>query len=231
MPSWHGLLWFKADFEGTKNVNALYETVGFCSSKCYEKFWDKVLSFPADNFVETDISNFEKNWVRYWNESILSALPECQGGEQVEKARSAAKMHTKGFVAFPWLSSPNKFIEPAQKSWHNASIALAENLIRCGRDLDAATIYEKLKLYDKARELRRKDKHILIKRTNISVNLNSLLQQVKDSGIVAVYRCPHCSANLRVGKDTSMESLRKCAHCGSEVEIMDLADFLEKALE
>jgi transcription initiation factor IIE alpha subunit len=57
------------------------------------------------------------------------------------------------------------------------------------------------------------------------------LHQVKDSGIVAVYRCPHCSANLKVGKDTSMESLQKCAHCGSEVETMDLTDFLEKALE
>ncbi|MCJ7423499.1 phage terminase large subunit family protein [Candidatus Bathyarchaeota archaeon] len=69
-----------------------------------------------------------------------------------------------------------------------------------------------------------------MKTTNVSVNLNALLQQVKDGGIVAVYRCPHCGGPLKVGKDTNVESLRTCEHCGSEIEAVDLADFLRSAL-
>ncbi len=189
-----------------------------------------MLSFPAENYIETDVSNFDKNWVTYWNESILAALTESQG-VQVEKIRNAANIHTEKFAGYPWVDSSNRPLGQVNKSKLNARLALAQNLIRCGRDLDAASIFEKLKIYDKARELRKKDKHIVIKRTNISVNLNSLLQQFKSSGIVAVYRCPHCNANLKVGKNTNIESLRKCEHCSSEVETMDLTDFLEKALE
>jgi hypothetical protein len=230
MPSFNSF-WFKTGIEYKDGSSPHYEYVGFCSSKCFEEFWDKVLSFPADDYMETDISNFEKNWVKYWNESILAALPECKGGLQVEKVRQSTNFQTERFPAFPWIDSSNNLGPYSKKSRYKAKLALAGNLVRCGRDLDAADIYEKLKLYVKARELRKKDKHIFIKRTNVSVNLNSLLRQVKDNGIVAVYRCPHCNANLKVGKDTTMESLRKCAHCGSEVETMDLADFLETALE
>lgn len=65
---------------------------------------------------------------------------------------------------------------------------------------------------------------------DISVDLNVLLKQVKDGGIVAVYRCPHCGGKLKIGKDTSLKSLETCEHCGSEIEAMVLADFLRVAL-
>jgi uncharacterized protein with PIN domain len=91
-------------------------------------------------------------------------------------------------------------------------------------------VFEELKLYDRARELREKDRHIVIKKTDVSVNLNTLLQQVRDSGLVAVYRCPHCGGNLKIDKGTNLESLRKCIHCGSEIETMDLTDFLRTIL-
>jgi hypothetical protein len=231
MPHWQGNLVFKAVIEGKQREDAIYEAVGFCSKNCSAQFWEKVLSFSAENFVETDTANFHENWIRYWNSSILSALPQNQGDPLVEKVRQAVRIHTTRFVGFPWVDSSNMIIPQAKKSADKARLALAQNLIRCGRDLDAANIFEKLKLYDKARELREKDKRIIIKKTDISVNLNTLLQQFKESGLVAIYRCPHCGGKLKVGKDSSLESLRVCEHCGSEVETMDLADLLEKALE
>ena len=85
-------------------------------------------------------------------------------------------------------------------------------------------------MYEKARELREREKQIIVRRTDISVDLNALLQQVKDGGIVAIYRCPHCGGKLKVSKDTSVESLKVCEHCGSEIEAMELADFLKTAL-
>jgi len=66
--------------------------------------------------------------------------------------------------------------------------------------------------------------------TQVTVDLNTLLQQVKDSGLVAVYRCPHCGGALRIAKETSISSLKNCVYCGSQIEAIDLADFLKTVL-
>jgi DNA-directed RNA polymerase subunit RPC12/RpoP len=145
-------------------------------------------------------------------------------------ARTAVQIHTEKFVAFPWWDSSNTPLWMSEKSSSNAKLALAQNLERCGRTLDAARVFEELRLYDKARELREKDRHIIIKRTDVSVNINALLQQVKDNGLVAVYRCPHCGGKLKIDKNASVDKLKLCEHCGSEIETMDLADFLRTAL-
>ena len=85
-------------------------------------------------------------------------------------------------------------------------------------------------MYEEAGKARDKRDEIRVKRTEISVNLSSLLEQVKNGGIVAVYRCPHCGGKLKIGKDTKIDYLRTCEHCGTEIEIMDLTDFLRTAL-
>lgn len=91
---------------------------------------------------------------------------------------------------------------------------------------DAARIYEKLGMYEEAKMARRRGKGITV----VSVDLNRLLEQVRNSGIVAVYRCPKCGGNLKIGKDTSTNSLRICPYCGSEIAAMDLADFIRTIL-
>jgi len=106
----------------------------------------------------------------------------------------------------------------------------AENLERAGRRQEAARIYERFGMYDEARKLRDREREVIVRKTDISVNLNALLQQVKDGGIVVVYRCPNCGGKLKVSKGTSVESLKVCEHCGSEIEALDLADFLKTAL-
>ena len=96
---------------------------------------------------------------------------------------------------------------------------------------EIAILYEQMKLYDKARQIREKARQILGKEKKVVVvDLNKLIQQVKDGGIVMVYRCPHCSGKLKIGKDTSVESLKVCEYCGSTIKAMDLADFLRTAL-
>jgi DNA-directed RNA polymerase subunit RPC12/RpoP len=74
------------------------------------------------------------------------------------------------------------------------------------------------------------DEQITVKRVDVTVDLNRLLQQIREGGLVIVYRCPHCGGPLKVGKDTSAGSLKVCEHCGSEIESIDLADFLRTAL-
>jgi hypothetical protein len=99
------------------------------------------------------------------------------------------------------------------------------------REFDnAAEIYKSLGMYEEAGRIRAKRNELIVKKTDISINLNALLQQVKDGGIVAIYRCPYCSGKLKVGSKTTLNSLRTCEHCGSEIEAVDLADFLKSAL-
>jgi DNA-directed RNA polymerase subunit RPC12/RpoP len=94
-----------------------------------------------------------------------------------------------------------------------------------------ADLYEEMKLYDEARQTREKARQTREKEKEvIIVDLNKLIQQVKDGGIVVIYRCPHCNAPLKISKDTNVESLRVCEHCGSEIEAVDVADFLRTAL-
>jgi DNA-directed RNA polymerase subunit RPC12/RpoP len=95
---------------------------------------------------------------------------------------------------------------------------------------NAAKIYKSLGMYEKAGDTRAKRDELIVKKTEVTVNLNALLQQVKDGGIVAIYRCPNCNGKLKVGSKTTLNSLRTCEHCGSEIEAVDLADFLKTAL-
>jgi DNA-directed RNA polymerase subunit RPC12/RpoP len=115
----------------------------------------------------------------------------------------------------------------------------AMNLEHVGRFEEAAHCYETLaghhnqvqqrpQFLDRARQAREKAKTVRVKQT--VVDINKLLEQVRDGGIVAVYRCPHCGGKVKIGKDASVESLKVCEHCGSEIEAMELADFIRTAL-
>jgi transcription elongation factor Elf1 len=95
---------------------------------------------------------------------------------------------------------------------------------------NAAKVYKSLGMYEEAGRVRDKRNEIRVKKTDISVNLTNLLEQVRNGGIVAVFRCPHCGGKLKIGKDTKPDSLRTCEHCGSEIETMDLTDFLKTVL-
>jgi len=95
---------------------------------------------------------------------------------------------------------------------------------------NAAKIYKRLKMYEEAGRIRAKGQEVTVKRTDVSVNLNALVQQIRDGGIVAVYRCPNCGAKLKVDKETTVESLKKCKHCGEEIQAVEMASFLRAIL-
>ena len=109
-------------------------------------------------------------------------------------------------------------------------IRQAENLERAGRYEDASRIYELYGMYEKAGQLRQMQKQVVVKQTVVSVDLNNLLQQIRDGGIVALYRCPRCGGNLKIDKETTIESLKVCPYCGSNIKAMDLTEFLRTAL-
>ena len=104
-------------------------------------------------------------------------------------------------------------------------LMLAKHLEEVGLPHEAANIYDKyLKMYDKARELR--TNNITIKKMTLTVDLNELLRQIRDGGIVAIYKCPHCGGKLKVGKDSTVEKMQICEYCSNKIETADLTEFL-----
>jgi len=109
-------------------------------------------------------------------------------------------------------------------------LAQAENLEKAGRYEEAAQIYERWEMWEKAGEMRRKAKTTYIVSKSSHLDLNELLQQVKNEGIAAVYKCPNCGGDLKVNRDSTSDSLRECVHCGKEVQTVGLTEFLKSLL-
>ncbi len=231
VPNWHGNLVFKTTMEDSFNP-PIYDMVEFCSDSCFNRFWLTVCKYPKES-IGTNIPNFNNQVMLLWNQAIkdtaLKSNPNVSKS-LTQKINHAVSLHTPEFTALPCRDPSGKYMWMFERFISKARLTLAQNLERCGRTRDAAVIFEELRMYDKAKELRERDRHIIIKKTDVSVNLNALLQQVKDGGIVAIFRCPHCGGKLKISDKTTVNSLRVCEHCGSQIEAMDLADFLKSAL-
>ena len=228
-----GNLTFKQMSERPPTAPANYETVGFCSTNCFSQFWERVFDYPLDYEIGTDVENFNKKLILLWNQAITSSAAKCNpsvASYLVPKVKYAEQIHSTQFAAFPYWDNSSKVVWMFEKFRVKAQTALAQNLEKCGRTQDSAKVFEDLRMYDKARELRERDRQIMVKKTDVSVNINALLEQVKDGGIVAIFRCPHCGGKLKISDKTTLNSLKKCEHCGSEIESMDLADFLKTVL-
>jgi uncharacterized protein (DUF983 family) len=233
IPQWKGAVSLKTAME-SQTQPALYDSVGFCSESCFNQFWERVFIFPVDYQIGTDSGGFEKKAIMLWNQAIANSFTKCNANVAPvlsRRANYAVQLHSGRFQAFPWLDASGKPVWMFEKFHTRAKTELAKNLEKCGRTQDSAKIYEDLHMYDKARELREKDRQIFVKKTDVSINLNALLQQVKDGGLVAIFRCPHCGGKLKINESTTVNSLRTCEHCGSEIESMDLADFLKTVLD
>jgi hypothetical protein len=218
-----------------RNGPALYYSEGFCSPDCRHQFWQRVIDYPMDYEIGTDMEKekFDNIVIGLWNKAIRNAFATGNPNPATNimpMIDNAIRIHSKQWPAFKWWDSSKNYIEAYPLLVTRAKTVLAQNLEKCGRTSDAAKIFEELRMYDKARELRERDRHIFIKKTDVSVNLNSLLQQVKEGGVVAVFRCPHCGGKLKIESKTTLNSLKTCEHCGSEIESMDLADFLKTVL-
>ena len=49
-------------------------------------------------------------------------------------------------------------------------------------------------------------------------------------GLVVVYRCPHCNANIKISKETNESAVKTCQYCGATLKTLDLIEYLKSAL-
>lgn len=100
----------------------------------------------------------------------------------------------------------------------------ARNLIEAERFEDAAKIYESLGLWKEAGEARRQGKRSVV--TQVQVDVNSLIEQVRKGGLTTTYACPACHSPIRIGADIDPQSLQHCKYCGTAIQTTDLVEFL-----
>jgi DNA-directed RNA polymerase subunit RPC12/RpoP len=196
---------------------------GVCSDKCFETFVKKLeLAIPPDAISVADYTGDPRLPIADEKvyELLRIAVINLIGEVDKNLARNIRSI-TKETI---------KNSEATRRFRKYAHLKQAENLERTGRLEEAARIYELDQNYDKAAELRKKGRQITVERKVVSVDLNRLLEQVKNGGIVMVYRCPHCGGKLKIDKNVNMDKLRVCEHCGSEIETIDMIDFLKTAL-
>jgi DNA-directed RNA polymerase subunit RPC12/RpoP len=232
-PEWHSGFEVKNKMDKDE-----LDFVGFCSQKCEQDFIKTVLDYPIPS-VGTDTDNFTVKIRKLYYKAVLNALkkePEIRA-EAIRKVETAIELETDDYVGIVMGLEIDGTLSDEYEVAHDfikkCYQSLSENLEKCGRYSDSAKIFEtKLNEYEKARQLRdlEHSRQMLVKHTNISVNLNELLDQVHLGGIAVVYKCPNCGGNLKIDQNTRIDQLTNCEYCHTNIERRDLAELIRTAL-
>lgn len=199
------------------------EKMFICSNDCKENFINSV----EKQIEQTNIGLYEKIEVKKYITSAIASNAFKIDEKILKKFEEYPSKPNRKRRFHAYLYLDDGVYESLRKKFLKQR---AKILLKVRRFEEAAKLFESIAMYEEAGKARAKDKHISIKRTDISVDLNSLLSQIKDGGLIVIYRCPHCNAPLKVNKETDMKSLRVCKHCHTEIESMDIANFLKTAL-
>jgi hypothetical protein len=105
---------------------------------------------------------------------------------------------------------------------------LAKDFEKAGRHEDAARLLEEFGMIEAAGTMRKKGKAQVV--TNISVDLNELLDKLRSGGLVSVYKCPNCGGSIKISGNTSTQKLSKCEYCGTVLQTDDLVNFIRDIL-
>src|SRR2546422_491892 len=82
----------------------------------------------------------------------------------------------------------------------------ARHLIEAEDHESAAGIYQSLGLWKEAGEVRRNGRRQIM--TQVHVNVNDLVEQVRKAGIATDYTCPACRGHIRITGDTTLAAVR-----------------------
>jgi hypothetical protein len=88
-----------------------------------------------------------------------------------------------------------------------------EKLKLCGRYEDAAILYEKIGMYKEAGDTRRLERTI----KNVNVDVNKLIEELKNGGLGHQYKCPNCGAMIQFS-ESDAGKIRNCSYCGASID-------------
>jgi DNA-directed RNA polymerase subunit RPC12/RpoP len=116
----------------------------------------------------------------------------------------------------------------AERHRINLRLQHADNLLAAERFEDAAKIYESLNMWKEAGETRRHGKRNVV--TQVQVDVNDLIDQVRRGGLTTTYSCPACRSPIQIDANMDVRALKHCQHCGSVIQSTDLVEFLSRVV-
>jgi len=112
-------------------------------------------------------------------------------------------------------------------SWSRC-VTQAKNYELARRYEDAAKAYESIGLWKEAGLIRDKGSQRTVKHVN--VDLNDLIEKLRDGGLAVPYKCRGCGATITIDGNASVSRLHRCQYCGSTTDTDTLTNILENAL-
>jgi DNA-directed RNA polymerase subunit RPC12/RpoP len=108
-------------------------------------------------------------------------------------------------------------------------ISQAKNYETAKRYEDSAKTYESLGLWKEAGTVRDKKSARTVK--HVTVNINDLIEKVRDGGLTIPYKCHSCGATITIDSSSNPDGLKFCSYCGSAVDPDSMLDIIKSALK
>lgn len=151
----------------------------------------------------------------------------------VERSHKYAHTYTPGRVRS--MSDDEVIKDTTQEFCKFCAPKTREMAPKVGRDLekaaryeDAGDLFEEFGLFEEAGVARKKAGKQVV--TNITIDINQLLEKMKSGGMVSAYKCPNCGASIKISGETTTTQLSKCEFCGTVLRTDDLVRFIQDIL-
>ncbi|WP_446787306.1 hypothetical protein [Macellibacteroides fermentans] len=132
-----------------------------------------------------------------------------------------SKVYSKHFLWSDGRSyeGPSNYDDPV---WYNHSQArLAESVERID---DAAMYYEKAGFLEKAKQLRIKNRNQVVH--HITIDVNKLLNFLKESNFTIPYKCPSCHGTIKINGQRDAIKFFTCEYCGTSLQAIDVQNLI-----
>jgi len=180
-----------------------YESTAYvCSERCFENFAKRVeTSAPGISSFKDEIEAYLSKILQTkdrqkWFDSTEQDLLNRKGSFSVSKPKSQKSDAL-------WNVYEAQATQRIREKQRVATLQEAKQLETAGRFEDAAQKYEMVQMYEEAGRVRARSVPTI--RTDISLDINRLLDQVRNEGVDVVYRCPHCGGKLKIAKTPAHE--------------------------
>ncbi len=104
----------------------------------------------------------------------------------------------------------------------------AEHFVLAERLEDAARLYESIGMWKEAGETRRMKGRSVV--TQVQINVNDLIAQLRALGLTATYTCPACHSPMAITPDATPAALAQCSHCGAVTRPTDIIEAIRKVV-
>jgi hypothetical protein len=96
---------------------------------------------------------------------------------------------------------------------------------------DGAKFLEEMGRYSEAKRFRSMSKPKESSGTQVTVDLNRLIDQLQSGKLAIPYSCPGCGASIGIDQSSTVDGLKVCQYCESTLNTDAIIRLLEKALD